>query len=95
MQDLKKIFWKVLAEKKIVSVSKWAMVLTICEKILKKEFWINKRLTWKIENNLLILKTNNSNLSNIFFLHKKQMIEKINQQLKEMNLWIIKDIKFF
>ena len=95
MQDLKKLFGKVLAEKKIASISKWAMVLALCEKILKNEFWINKKLEWKIENNILVLKINNSNLSNMIFLHKKKVVDKINQQLNKMDLDEIKDIKFF
>jgi hypothetical protein len=95
MKDLKKLFWKVLAEKKIASISRWAMVVSICEKILKNDFWVEKKLEWKIENNILILKINNSTLSNIFFLHKKKVVDKINQQLTNMNLEQIKDIKFF
>ena len=93
MKDLKKILFSSLAKQKIASVSKWAMINKIVSDILKNDFSIDIFINWKIEHNIYIIKTQNSALSNLLFLNKKKVLEKINLRLSKMWLSKISDIK--
>jgi len=93
MKDLKKLLFSSLAKQKIASVSKWAMINKIVSDILKNDFNIDIFINWKIEHNIYIIKTQNSALSNLLFLNKKKVLEKINLRLSKMWLSKISDIK--
>ena len=93
MKDLKKLLFSSLAKQKIASVSKWAMINKIVSDILKNDFSIDIFINWKIEHNIYIIKTQNSALSNLLFLNKKKVLEKINLRLSKMWLSKISDIK--
>ena len=92
MENLGKLFWKVLAEKKIWQVSKWSMINSISSTFLSKTCWI-KNIEWKIEFNKYIIKANSSVEKHCIFLHKRQLLDKINKQLETMNYEKINDIK--
>lgn len=94
MKDLKKLLFSSLSKKKISSVSKWAMINTIFLKYINQKYNLNlDKIDGKLENNVYIVKLPNSSLSNIVFIHKKQLLDYINTKLENMNLWKILDIK--
>jgi len=92
MENLGKLFWKVLAEKKIWQVSKWAMINSISSNFLSKICWIEK-IEGKIEFNKYIIKANSSVEKHCIFLNKKKLLDQINKQLELMNYDKINDIK--
>jgi len=93
MENLWKLLWKVLWEKKLAKISKWALIQQIINKFIKENLNTNIEITWKLEFDKFIIKSPNSQIGHFLFLHKKKLLEKINQKLKKMNLWKIKDIK--
>ena len=93
MLDLKKLLFKSLAKQKIAQVSRWAMINKILENYVKDSFSISQQFSWKIENNIYVIKSPNSALSSMLFLHKKNILDYINKKLLEMNLEVVKDIK--
>ena len=92
MENLSKLLGKVMAQKKLSRLSKWAMINSIAQNFIK-QFWINQTINWKIENHIYILKIGNPTIGNMIFVKKKQLLEKINLQLKKMGYNPILDIK--
>jgi len=92
MENLSKLLGKVMAQKKLSRLSKWAMINSIAQNFIK-QFWINQSISWKIENHIYILKIGNPTIGNMIFVKKKQLLEKINLQLKKMGYDPILDIK--
>ena len=92
MENLSKLLGKVMAQKKLSGLSKWAMINSITQNFIK-QFWINQAINWKIENHIYILKIGNPTIGNMIFVRKKQLLEKINSQLKKMGYDPILDIK--
>ncbi len=92
MENLSKLLGKVMAQKKLSRLSKWAMINSIAQNFIK-QFWINQTISWKIENHIYILKIGNPTIGNMIFVRKKQLLEKINLQLKKMGYDPILDIK--
>jgi len=92
MENLSKLLGKVMAQKKLSRLSKWAMINSIAQNFIK-QFWIHQTISWKIENHIYILKIGNPTIGNMIFVRKKQLLEKINSQLKKMGYDPILDIK--
>ena len=93
MKDLKKLLFKSLAKQKIASISRWAMVNKILSNYVKDNLNIDFNFSGKIENNIYIVKSTNSALSNMLFLNKKKVLDHINLKLQEMDLDKVQDIK--
>jgi len=93
MENLWKLLWKVLWEKNLAKISKWALIQQIINNFLKENLKKNFQITWKIEFDLFIIKSPNSQIGHYLFLNKKKLLDKINQKLEKMNLWKIKEIK--
>lgn len=77
----KKSFWK-------------RMIWTIWIKTVQ-DFFENKNIEWFIRFNTLYIKTSDQNIKIKAFQNKKEILEKINLELK--NMWynrIIKEIRF-
>ena len=92
MENLWKLFWKVLSEKKLAKISKWALIQEIINKFLR-ENWIQQEISWKLEFDKFIVKTSSSQIGHFLFLNKKKLLDKINQKLENMDLWKIKELK--
>ena len=92
MEKLSKLLGKVMAQKKLCKLSKWAMVNSITQNFVN-QLWIDQTITWKIENHVYFLKVWNPVVWNIIFIKKKQLLKKINKQLKKMKYDPILDIK--
>jgi len=54
---------------------------------------MNIEVKWKIENNIYIVKLNNSSFKSVIFLQKKKVLDHINLKLQDMNFEKIIDIK--
>lgn len=70
------------------------MIGTIWIKVVQ-DFFDNKNIEWFIRFNTLYIKTPDQNLKIQAFQHKKEILEKVNLELKA--LWysrIISDIRF-
>jgi len=93
MENLWKLFWKILSEKKLAKVSKWALIQQIVNNFLKDNLNIDIQITWKLEFNCFIIKSPNNQIWHFLFVNKKKLLDKINQKLDKMNLGQIKEIK--
>lgn len=70
------------------------MIGTIWIKAVQEFFW-NKNIEWFIRFSTLYIKTSDQNIKIQAFQHKKEILEKVNLELK--TLWysrIISDIRF-
>lgn len=70
------------------------MIWTIWIKAVQ-DFFENKNIEWFIRFNTLYIKTSDQNIKIQAFQHKKEILEKVNLELK--TLWysrIISDIRF-
>ncbi len=94
MKDFKKLLWASLAKNKIAGIWKWAFTNSVLTKYIQKHFQTHIIIQWKLQNNIYFVKLSNPSLSNFLFLHKKQIIEHINEKLQNMNFQKINDIKF-
>jgi hypothetical protein len=92
MENLSKLLGKVLAEKKLSRLWKWALINSIIQNFLK-EFNINEPIQGKLQHHIYIVKTSNPIIWNVLFTHKKQILEKVNSQLKKMEFDPILDLK--
>ena len=93
MENLKKIYTKVLAKKWINSISKWAYSLEIIKKFLYEKLNTkNIKVRWKLKNNILFVNITPSILSTELFINKKQVLEQLNWKLKSLWYTAIKDI---
>lgn len=94
MKDFKKLLSTSLAKHKIASIWKWAFTNSVLTKYIKEQYKIDIVINWKIQHNVYFVKLSNPSLSNLLFLHKKQIKEHINQKLKDMNFQQLKEVKF-
>jgi len=69
------------------------MVNKILSNYVKDDLNIDFNFSGKIENNIYVVKSTNSALSNMLFLNKKKVLDHINLKLQEMDLDKIQDIK--
>ncbi len=92
MENIGKIFWKVLAQKKIAWLSKWYLVQSIINKILS-ENWITQNVKVIIKHNTLVIKSPNPFISHFLFSKKSFLLSRINSKLEEMNFEKINQIK--
>ena len=87
--------FKDMIRKSFAQKSFWKrMIWTVWIKAVQ-EFFGNKNIEWFIRFSTLYIKTSDQNIKIQAFQHKKEIIEKVNLELK--NLWYnrtISDIRF-
>lgn len=93
MENLWKLLWKVLWEKKLAKISKWALIQQIINNFLKNNLNVKIDITGKLDFDYFVIKSQNNQIWHFLFLHKKKLLEEINQKLEKIWLGKIKDIK--
>lgn len=87
--------FKDMVRKSFAQKSFWKrMIWTAWIKTVQDFFW-DKNIEWFIRFSTLYIKTSNQNIKIQAFQHKKEILEKVNLELK--NLWYnrtISDIRF-